>query len=372
MNDFIPVNEPVLNGNESKYLSECIKTGWISSEGAFVERFERGVAELTQRKHAIAVSNGTAAIDLAVEALGISAGDEIIVPSFTIISCLHQIVRLGAVPILIDSDISTWNMDITKIEERITPKTKAIMAVHIYGLPVDMNPLLDIAKRYSLYVIEDAAEMIGQTYFDKPCGSFGDISTLSFYPNKHITTGEGGMVLTNDDDLACRLRSLRNLCFESGRRFVHENLGWNYRMTNLQAAIGVAQLERLPEFIVKKRYIGQFYTNLLSSLQSLNLPLSRTEYSSNIYWVYGILIDESHEMDAQTAMSLLQSSGIGTRPFFFPMHKQPVFKKMGLFDKQNYPNAEKMYRNGFYIPSGLALSDIQMERVVRSLIKIFD
>ena len=371
MSTFIPVNEPLLGGNEAKYLKECVDSGWISSEGPFVERFENGIAEITGRKHAIAVSNGTAAIDVAIECLGITAGDEVIVPSFTIISCLQQIVRVGAIPVVIDSDLSTWNMDVSKIEVKITEKTKAIMAVHIYGLPVDMSPLLEIAKRYSLKVIEDAAEMIGQTYYGKPCGGFGDVSTFSFYPNKHITTGEGGMVLTDNDDLADRCRSLRNLCFTSENRFVHERMGWNFRMTNLQAAVGVAQLEQLSNFVVKKRLIGDTYSSLLSKINGIQLPLRKTDYAKNIYWVFGLLIDEKHDLDAKSAMAALKAKGIGTRPFFFPMHKQPVFQNLGLFVNEVHPNSELMYSKGFYIPSGLALDNDQMVTVASEVLNLF-
>lgn len=215
MSPFIPVNDPLLNGNEKKYLIECIETGWISSEGPFISRFEEEYAARVGRKHGIAVTNGTAALDAAVDALGVGPGDEVIVPAFTIISCITQIVRCGAIPVLVDSDPLSWNMDVNQIEAKITNKTKAIMVVHIYGLPVDLNPILEIAERYGLKIIEDAAEMHGQTYRDKACGSFGDISTFSFYPNKHLTTGEGGMIVTDDDDLAATCRSLRNLCFSA-------------------------------------------------------------------------------------------------------------------------------------------------------------
>ena len=237
MSDFIPVNVPLLKGNEKKYLTECIDTGWISSEGPFVKRFEEEFAARMGRKHGIAVTNGTAAIDAAVEALGVGPGDEVILPTFTIISCVLQIVRSGAKPVLVDCESDTWNMDISAIEAKITSRTKAIMVVHIYGLPVDMKPVLEICRKYKLKLIEDAAEMIGQTYRGKPCGSFGDISTVSFYPNKHVTTGEGGMVLTDDDNLADQCRELRNLCFKPGKRFEHDRMGWNFRMTNLQADI---------------------------------------------------------------------------------------------------------------------------------------
>ena len=371
MPDFIPVNEPLLDGNEKKYLAECIDTGWISSEGPFVRKFESEFASRLGRKHGIAVTNGTAAIDVAVEALDIGPGDEVILPSFTIISCILQIVRSGATPVLIDSHPLTWNMDIHLIEEKITPLTKAIMVVHTYGLPVDMNPVLDICKKYSLKLIEDSAEMIGQTYRQLPCGSFGQLSTVSFYPNKHITTGEGGMILTDDDDLAETCRELRNLCFVKGKRFVHERLGWNLRMTNLQAALGVAQLERLDEFVDKKRWIGNCYNELLSEIPNLVLPCSRTEYADNIFWVYGILLDDSIPFDASEAIRRLATLGIGSRPFFYPLHQQPILNKLGYFDNVKLPIAEKLYQRGFYIPSGLSLNLAQISHVASVIKSIF-
>lgn len=366
MQDFIPVNEPLLDGNEKKYLLECIETGWISSEGPFIKTFEEKFATRVGRKHGIAVSNGTAAIDAAVEALGIGQGDEVIMPAFTIISCVNQVVRNGAKPVLVDSDPVTWNMDVNQIEAKITSRTKAIMIVHIYGLPVDVDPVLDIAKRYGLKVIEDAAEMHGQTYKGKPCGSFGDISTFSFYPNKHVTTGEGGMILTDDDETAGICRGLRNLCFQPDKRFVHERLGWNLRMTNLQAAIGLAQLERLDEFCAKKRWIGQQYNNLLSDLTNIRLPLSETTYAKNIYWVYGLVLHES-KGGAENIMAQLGKMGIGTRPFFYPLHQQPILKQCGFFTGERYSVAEFLYQHGFYVPSGLALTLEQIEKVSESL-----
>jgi perosamine synthetase len=242
----IPVNTPLLGGNELKYLTQCIETGWISSEGPFISQFEEEFSAYVNRQFGVAVSNGSAALDIAVKALDLGPGDEVIMPTFTIISPAQSVVTSGATPVLIDSDPITWNMDVNQIEAKISPKTKAILVVHIYGLPVDMDPVLDLCKKYNLRLIEDAAEMHGQTYKGRKCGSFGDISIFSFYPNKHITTGEGGMIVCNDIQLAERCRKLRNLAFEpGGRRFVHHELGWNYRMTNLQAAIGVAQLAKI-------------------------------------------------------------------------------------------------------------------------------
>jgi perosamine synthetase len=372
VSDFIPVNEPLLNGNEKKYLLECIETGWISSEGPFVERFEREFAARVGRKHGIAVANGSVALDAAIVALGIGQDDEVILPAFTIISCAAAIVRAGAIPVLVDSEPDTWNMDISQVEAKITPRTKAIMVVHIYGLPVDMAPLMSIAEKHGLAVIEDAAEMHGQTYQGKPCGSFGEISTFSFYPNKHITTGEGGMIVTDDDGLAERCRRLRNLCFQPGRRFVHEELGWNLRFTNLQAAIGLAQLERLDEFVSRKRRMGTLYSKLLADLSHVQLPLLSTGFADNIYWVYGLMLGDEISFDAEEAMRRFAAEKIGTRPFFWPMHEQPVFAKQGLFKGESYPVAERMARRGFYLPSGMALTDDQIQRVVDIAHKILD
>lgn len=362
MTEFIPVNEPLVDGNEKKYLLECIETGWISSEGPFIKQFEEKFAACVNRKHGVAVCNGTAALDAAIEALGVGPGDEVIMPAFTIISCIGQIVRSGAKPVLVDSDPITWNMNVSQIEAKITERTKVIMVVHIFGLPVDIDPVLAIAKHHGLKVLEDAAQMIGQTYKGNPCGSFGDISTFSFYPNKHVTTGEGGMIVTNDNQLAEECRSLRNLCFQPHKRFVHERLGWNLRMTNMQAALGLAQLERLDEFVFRKRAMGKRYTELLKPMSGVQLPLLRTDYADNIYWVFGLVVDESLNIDAEDAMKRLAAKGIGTRPFFYPMHQQPVLQRIGLFEGESYPVAERLYRQGFYVPSGLALTDQQMTR----------
>ncbi len=373
MNNYIPVNEPLLNGNEKKYLAECIDTGWISSDGPFIKLFEERFASRVKRRYAVAVSNGTVAIDAAISALGLSVGDEVIMPTFTIISCISQIIRLGAKPVLVDSDPMTWNMDFNQIERKITKRTKAIMIVHIYGLPVDIDPILDLANKYNLKVIEDAAEMHGQTYKGKPCGSFGDISTFSFYPNKHITTGEGGMIVMNDEDLFKKCHSLRNLCFQPQKRFVHEELGWNMRMTNLQAALGVAQLEKLDEFVLRKRAMGKLYTKLLlDTKEYLELPLEKTDYANNIYWVFGVVLKEKIPFNADEAMKKLGALGIGTRPFFYPMHMQPVFQKMGLFKNESYPVAERLAERGFYIPSGLTLSENQILEVSTSVKKILN
>jgi len=365
--DPVPVNQPLLDGNEEKYLVECIRTGWISSEGPFVARFEEQFATRVGRKHGVAVANGSVALDAAVAALGLGPGDEVILPTSTIISCAAAIVRAGAKPVLVDCDPRTWNMDAGQVEARITPRTKAIMAVHIFGLPVDMDPLLALARKHGLKLIEDAAEVIGQTYRGRPCGSFGDLSTFSFYPNKHVTTGEGGMLVADDPALAAKCRSLRNLCFKPEQRFVHDELGWNFRLSNLQAAVGVAQLERLEKSVAIKRRMGARYTEMLKGIQGVQLPVASTPYADNIYWVYGLVLDDSVPFDAREAMARLARAGIGTRPFFWPMHEQPVLRQMGLFERESHPAAERIARRGFYIPSGMALTGEQMERTATAV-----
>jgi perosamine synthetase len=361
----VPVNRPLLDGNEAKYLEECIRDGWISSEGPLVAKFEEKFSAKMGRRFGIAVCNGSAALDLAVVALGIGPGDEVILPSFTIISCAAAIVRAGATPICVDCDPQTWNMRAADIEPLITKKTKAIMVVHLYGLPCEMDPIMELARSRGLLVIEDAAEMHGQTYRGKPCGSFGQISTFSFYPNKHVTTGEGGMVVVDDEELAERCRSLRNLCFKKERRFVHDELGWNMRLTNLQAALGLAQLERLDEFVAKKRKIGSMYNELFKNFDLVERQPAKTDYADNIYWVYAMVLKDKVKFDAIAAMKALEPVGVGTRPFFYPMHKQPVFIKQGMFKNTYLPVSERIADRGFYIPSGLATTDAEIEYVAK-------
>jgi perosamine synthetase len=358
-----------LEGNELKYLTECISSGWISSGGPFVEKFENEFARRIGRAKGVAVSNGTTALELAVAALDIGPGDEVILPAFTIISCAAAIVRCGAKPVLVDSDPHHWNMDVGQIEEKITARTKAIMAVHIYGLPVDMDPLIQLCGKHGLHLIEDAAEAIGLEYGGRPCGGFGDISTFSFYANKHVTMGEGGFVAVDDETLEATCRSMRNLDFKNPR-FVHDRLGWNMRITNLQAAVGLAQLERLDSLIEKKKYMGLRYTELLSGVPGINLPPVSTEYAENVYWVFGIVLEPSVPFDALEAMHRLQERNIGTRPFFWPMHEQPVLRERGLFLDEVYPVAETLARRGFYVPSGVAATDQQIDYVAENLIQM--
>jgi len=362
----VMVNEPLLGGNEKKYLNECIDTNWISSEGPFVKKFENKMARYVGRKHATACTSGTAALDIAVSALELQEGDEVIMPSFTIISCAQSLTKLGVKPVLVDSKYDTFNMKVEDIESKITLKTKAIMIVHIFGLTVDVDPIINLAKKYNLRVIEDAAQAIGQTYKNKQCGSFGDISIFSFYPNKHITTGEGGMVLCDDDLLDKRSKSLRNLCFGS-QRFVHDEIGFNYRMSNMEAALGVAQLERIDQIVEKKRWIGSVYNELLQDADMINLPIKATNYCANIYWVYAITLRDDYPKTAKEVMQELGKCNIGTRPFFYPMHQQPVFNNMGLFLDDSLPTSERLYKKGFYIPSGVALTERQVHKVSKML-----
>ena len=368
-NIYIPVNTPLLKGNEKKYLNHCINSNWISSGGNYVVELEKSIAKKLGRKHAVAVSSGTAALDIAVTTLDLKKNDEIILPTFTIISCIHQIIRLGLKPIFIDCDKKTWNMDERLIEKKITKRTKAILVVHIYGLPVNFSKILRLAKKYNLKIIEDSAEVLGLKYKKKFCGNLGDISTLSFYPNKHITTGEGGMLLTDNSNYAKKFQSLRNLCFEK-KRFIHNDLGWNYRLSNLHAAVGMAQFEKLDTFIKKKREIGKLYNSLFKKFNFFDTQPDKLDYAKNIYWVYGIVLKKKYLSFKEIIIRELKKSGIETRPFFYPLHLQPILKKK-ISINGRYPNAENLYKSGFYIPSGLGLKNIEIRYVAKTMIKLF-
>ena len=359
----IPVNQPLLNGREQELLMECIKTGWISSDGPFVAEFERRFASFIGVDHGVAVCNGTAALETALFAAGIGKGDEIIMPTFTIISCALAAIRLGAVPVLVDAEPDTWNMDVSQIEARITPRTRAIMPVHIYGHPVDMDPVLDIARKHDLMVVEDAAEAHGAEYKGRKCGSLGNVSSFSFYANKIVTTGEGGMVLTSDPKMAERARSYRNLCFRPEKRFYHTELGYNFRMTNMQAALGVAQMERMDEFIGIKRRLGEYYREKLSVLDGVKFQIEKP-WAKTVYWMYCIELDSKLGLTAADMMHALTKKKIGTRPFFLGLHEQPVLHKMGLFQNEHYPVTERIARQGLYLPSGLTLKEKHVDEVV--------
>ena len=366
----VPVNTPLLIGNEKKYLNECVNSGWIGTDGPFVKKFEDKFSKYVNKKYGVALSSGTAALDVAFAALNLKKGDEVILPTFTIISCLNYILRVGAIPVFIDSDLETWNMDTDLIESKITKKTKIILAVHIYGLPVEIDKILKIAKKYKLKVIEDSAELIGQRFKKNLCGSFGDISTFSFYTNKHITTGEGGMVLTNDKKLANRCASLRNLFFSSKKRFIHKEIGWNYRMSNLQAAVGLAQLEKIEYFIKVKRNMGRMYLKELSNEKYLDFQKKKIKFSNNIYWVFGVVLKKNCPISLEQLRKKLLIRGIQTRPFFYCLHKQPLLKNYKFKKSANLNNAENLSKNGFYLPSGLSLSEKKIKFVTKELKKI--
>jgi perosamine synthetase len=367
----IPVNEPVFGDREAEYTAECIRTGWVSSAGRFIEEFEQRWAAFCGMKYGVAVNNGTSALELAVETLGLKPGDEVIIPSFTIISCALAIVRNGGVPVLVDCDPVTFGLDASQVESRITPRTRAIMPVHIYGHPVDIDEILTIAKKHHLVVIEDAAEVHGAEYHAgragaspqwRRCGGLGDISTFSFYANKLVTTGEGGMALTNDAAIAERMRSQRNLCFRPERRFYHTHLGNNFRITNLQAAVGVAQLERIDEIVARKRRMGHRYTERLDGIARLQLPVEQA-WARAVYWMYAVVLDEAVGFDALEFARRLKNEGVETRPFFLGMHEQPALHDLGFFNGERYPITERIARQGLYLPSGLALTDDQIDQV---------
>lgn len=365
----IPVSEPLVGEKETEYVLECLRTGWISSAGRFVEEFESRWAAFCGMDYGVAMSNGTVTLEAAVACLDLAPGDEVILPTFTIISCALAIVESRAVPVLVDADPHLWTMDVAQVAEKITPRTRAIMPVHIYGHPVDMDPLHALARQHNLVIIEDAAEAHGAEYKGRRCGGLGDVSCFSFYANKIITTGEGGMALTSDVALAERLRAERNLAFRRDRRFYHTELGHNYRLTNVQAAIGLAQLERIEEHIAQKRWMGQAYTERLRDLPQLQLPVEEP-WAKNVYWMYGMVLADDVGYDATEFARRLKAEGIQTRPFFLGMHEQPVFHKRGLFVGERYPVAERIARQGLYLPSGLTLTEGQVDKVCEAVRRV--
>ena len=358
----IPVNEPLIGAREAAYVADCVASRWISSEGPYVERFERAWADYCGVTHGVAVSSGTAALFAAVDTLRLQPGDEVIMPSFTIISCAWAIIAAGARPVLVDADPETWCIDAARVEERITPRTRAIMAVHIYGHPADMDPLRVIANRHGLRVIEDAAEAHGARYRGRRAGAIGDVGCFSFYANKIITTGEGGMLVTDDAAIAERARRYRNLGFGPGRRFLHHEVGHNFRMTAMQAAVGLAQTEDADARVARKREIGRRYTSLLSGIDGLQLPAEQP-WAENVYWMYGIVLDPARRVGADAFARRLRARGIDTRPFFLGMHEQPALRERGLFAGERYPVTERLSRYGLYLPSGLTLADDEIEHV---------
>jgi perosamine synthetase len=360
---FIPVSRPALIGREKEYVIDCIESSWISSHGKYINLFETKFAEYLHVKHALSCCNGTVALHLALLALGIGVGDEVIVPAFTYIASANAVSYTGATPIFADCQADSWNMDPEKIEHLINHKTKAIMPVPIFGHPCDMDAIMDIAHKYNLYVIEDAAEAIGARYKSMMCGSIALISTFSFYGNKTITTGEGGMVVTNDDTLAAKVLLLKGQGMEPNRRYWFSRVGYNYRMTNIEAAIGLAQIENIEILTAKRRTVAQWYKNHLKHIPGITLPIEKIN-SYHSYWMYSILIEDSFGKSRDEIIDMLAESGIETRPFFHPMHKMPIYADNNLTD---LGNAEFIASRGLSLPTFYELEEEDVEFIANVL-----
>ncbi|MFM2394813.1 MAG: hypothetical protein RLZZ546_2795 [Bacteroidota bacterium] len=340
----IPVYQPSLLGNEKKYVNECLDSTWISSKGEFVNKFEKAFSNFIDIKHSTTVSNGTVAIHLALLALGIGEGDEVIVPTLTYIASVNAITYTSATPVFVDSISSSWQIDTNDVEKKITPRTKAIMAVHLYGHPCDMDALMGICKKHNLYLIEDCAEAIGTKYKDKHVGTFGNIATFSFFGNKTITTGEGGMVVTNDDTLYDRSVHFKGQGLAKSRQYWHDVIGYNYRMTNICAAIGLAQLEGINEVLINKKRVADIYReNLLDVNVTFHNPINENVYHS--YWMCSILAEDN--LNREKIREHLELNGIETRPLFYPVHTMPMYSKVF----QTHPIAENLGWRGINLPS---------------------
>ena len=363
----IPVCEPFLNGKEKEYVLDCLETNWISSNGKYIQQFEQGFAEYCGCKHGISTTSGTTALHLALAALGIGKDDEVIVPTFTMAACAFSVLYTGAMPVFVDCEPDTWCIDAKKVEAKITSRTKAIMPVHIYGHPCDMDAIMAIAKKHGLFVVEDAAEAHGAEYKGQKVGGIGDVGCFSFYANKIITTGEGGMVVTNNDEFADTARRLKDLAHSKGQRFYHTDAGFNYRMTNIQAAIGLAQLEKIDEYVERRRCHAQLYNkflqhteSLLEGVEGLTLPVERWGYK-NVYWMYAILLDKNRDK----VMAQLKEKGIQTRAFFVPLHRQPMFVNH-YYDKE-FSIANDISERGLYLPSGSGLTSKEIEYICEAV-----
>lgn len=362
----IPVSEPLIGDNVLPLVRECVETGWVSSEGRFLREFERKWAAFCGVAHGVAVSSGTAALQIAIAALKLPPGSEVIMPSFTIISCAIAILESDCVPVLVDCEPDTWCLNLDQVEAKITERTRAVMPVHVFGHPADMRRLTGIAHKHDLFIIEDAAESHGAEVESRRVGGIGTMGCFSFYANKIITTGEGGMVVTNSALFAERMRSLRNLAFGPERRFLHTEIGHNYRLTNLQAAIGLAQLERIDAHIEKKRWVARCYGERLAGVDRIALAVEK-EWAKNVHWMCGLVLDDDVAFDAAEFAVQLRAYGIDTRPFFLGMHEQPVLRSKGLFDGEVYPVSERLARRGLYVPSGLTLTEQQIDYVAAAV-----
>jgi len=353
----IPVSRPFVTADDVDAVTRVLRDGFVSGDAPIVGEFEGAFAQAVHRRHGVAVANGSVALDLTLHALDLQEGDEVILPSFTIASCLFAVLRTKAKPVFADVDPVTWNLSIETLSPVVTPQTRALIAVHTYGLPIDLNPILNLCRDRSITIIEDAAESHTVTYNGAVCGSFGLASTFSFYANKAITCGEGGMIVTDDESLAVRLRGLRNLSFlpPPRPRFVHEEIGWNVRMSALQAALGISQLTRMGQVTDEKRRIGLRYHELLNEQLELVMQPPTTTYSENKYWVVGVLLPDS--CDALAVAAALRERGVDTRPFFYPLHRQPLLTKYSLDQQPALPISERLGSHGLYLPSFVGISD---------------
>ena len=369
--EIIPVFTPYLAPSAKQNLLDCIESGWISSGGVFVSQFEKAWANKCNVEFGIAVNSGTSALEIAVRALELDQDAEIILPCYTIISCASAILNAGCTISLVDVDPDTWCLNIDQVKDKITNKTQAIMPVHMFGHPANMSEIMTLARSHSLKIIEDAAEAHGALVDGRVVGGIGDMGCFSFYANKIITTGEGGMVVTDNDVLAQRLYSYRNLCFNSERRFLHHKIGHSYRMTNMQGAIGLSQIDHLDKTIAAKRNLAKKYTAALNNIDEISLPIEKN-YATNVFWMYGIVLSDNIKLDAESLAKRLRAKGIDTRPFFLGMHEQPVLKQRGLFVNEKYPITEKLSRKGLYLPSGTNLSHKEIERVCNAIKESLD
>jgi perosamine synthetase len=356
------VAAPDLSGNESAYVTECVRSTWVSSNGPFIGKFESSLASYTDTRHAIATCNGTVALHLALTALGIGPGDEVIVPTLTFVATANAVTYCGATPVFADSEPDTWCLSVHSVARLLTPRTKAIIPVHLYGHPCDMRPLLELAQRRGLWVVEDCAEALGATYEGRPVGSFGTASTFSFYGNKLITTGEGGMVVTDDDALAQRLRLLRGQGMDPQRRYWHPVVGFNYRMTNVEAALGLAQMERIEQLLGDRKQVAAWYTERLAHLPFLVLPI-QAPGTSNAFWMYSLLTPSNAWRDS--LMEDLAKRGIETRPFFYPVHEFPMYG--GCRSDNHCPVAHDLCYRGLSLPTSSYLKKQDIDIISREL-----
>lgn len=363
----IPVAAPALVGNEKSYVLDCLESTWISSSGKYIERFESAFAEFCQTRYALSCCNGTVALHLALLALGVGSDDEVIVPTLTYVATANAVTYCGARPVFIDSEPETWNLDPTLLERLITPRTKGVIVVHLYGHPVDMDPVLAVARKHGLFVIEDAAEAHGAEYKGRRVGSLGDIATFSFYGNKILTTGEGGMVVTNDDRLAERVRRLKGQGMDPQRRYWFPMVGYNYRMTNIAAAIGLAQLEKADWHIARRREIAAHYAHRLRGVPGIELQPEKS-WARNVYWMTSIVLNEKAPISRDDLMARLAEAGIETRPLFYPIHILPMYRS--LVEGQQFPVAERLAASGLNLPSSATLSEEDVDYVCDQVLQI--